>query len=271
MNNSNMLNNSVIIDKRADGVALVIINKPARRNALDPHLMDDLTDAFQTLDDDNEVKVIILKGQGDHFSSGGDLKAIEPGPRPIEEKRKMLRRYARTIQAIQNMDKPVIAMVKGYAVGGGMSLALACDLILASEDARFSCNFLKVGIVPEMGAMLFLPQALGLYRAKDLWFTGRIVEAAEARAMGFVNQVFPSEEIEAATISLAQELALLPSVSLRITKRIANATVNHMLNTILDCEAQSSPFCSESDDHKAYVESFRHKKKASENISDPTA
>jgi len=257
----NMTDSTVIIDKKTDGVAFVIINKPARRNAIDPNLMDNLTDALLTLDNDDEVKVIILKGQGDHFSSGGDLKARKPGPCPIEEKRKMLRKHGRTIQTIQNMEKPVIAMVKGYAVGGGMSLALACDLIFASEDAKFSCNFLKVGIVPEMGAMLFLPQTIGLYRAKELWFTGRIVGAAEACEMGFVNRVFSSEEIEAATISFAKEIALVPSVALRITKRISNSTINNMLNTILDSEAQSSPFCSETDDHKAYVESFRNKKK----------
>lgn len=260
-NDINIPDSTVIIDKNSDGVALVVINKPARRNAIDPDLMDNLTAALQFLDNDEEVKVIILKGQGDHFSSGGDLKARKAGPCLVEEKRKLLRKHGRTIQTIQNMDKPVIAMVKGYAVGGGMSLALACDLIFASEDARFSCNFLKVGLVPEMGAMLFLPQTIGLYRAKELWFTGRMVGAAEACEMGFVNRVYPSTEIEAATISFAREIALAPSVSMRITKRISNSIIHHMLNTVLDCEAQSSPFCSETDDHKAYVESFRQKKK----------
>ncbi len=265
MTESNLKNNitdrNLIIDQKADGVALIILNKPARRNAIDPDLMDNLTNTLLNLDNDDEVKVIILQGQGDHFSSGGDLKAREPGPYPVEEKRKMLRKYGRTIQTIQNMDKPVIAMVKGYAMGGGMSLALACDLIFASEDAKFSCNFLKVGLVPEMGAMLFLPQIIGLYRAKELWFTGRTVGAAEACAMGLVNRVFPSSEIEAAAIAFAREIAAVPSVSLRITKRISNSVINHMLNTVLDCEAQSSPFCSETDDHKAYVDSFRNKRK----------
>jgi Enoyl-CoA hydratase/carnithine racemase len=258
---NNLTDSNVIIDKKTDGVTAVIINKPSRRNAIDPDLMDNLTDAFQTLDNDDEVKVIILKGQGDHFSSGGDLKARPPGRYPVEAKRKMLRKYARTVQTIQNMDKPVIAMVKGYAVGGGMSLALACDLIFASEDAKFSCNFLKVGIIPEMGAMLFLPQTIGLYRAKELWFTGRIVVAAEAYKMGFVNRVFASEVIEAATISFAKEIASVPAASLRITKRISNSIINSMLNPLMDAEAQSSPFCSETDDHKAYMESFRNEKK----------
>lgn len=256
-----MTERNILIEKQKDGIAYIVISKPQRRNAIDASMMDDLTDALESLESDDEVKVIILKGQGNHFSSGGDLKAAPVGGYSIEGSRAALRKFCRVVQTIQQMDKPVIAMVKGYAVGGGMSLALACDLIFAAESARFSSNFLRVGITPEMGAMLFMPMTMGLYRAKELWFTGRMVTADEAREMGFVNKVFPDDTIEESTLAFAKELAQMPAMPVRITKRITNSIINNMLMAVLEAELQSTPFCTQTEEHKALISAFVNKSK----------
>jgi 2-(1,2-epoxy-1,2-dihydrophenyl)acetyl-CoA isomerase len=256
-----MSDNTVVVDKQDDGIAYIILNKPKRRNAIDAMMMDCLVSSLVELDGDADVKIIILKGEGDHFCSGGDLKAGPETGYTIEESRASLRKYCKAVQTIQEIEKPVIAQVRGYAVGGGMSLALACDLIFASESAKFSSNFLHVGIIPEMGAMLLMPLAIGLYRAKELWFTARVVGANEAREMGFVNRVFTDEEIDRATQAFAVETAKVPALSLRITKRITNSIMLTMLNTVLDAESQASPFCSQTKEHKELISAFVNKKK----------
>ena len=256
-----MMEHTVYVEKQDNGIATLVLNKPQRRNAIDPGMMEQLAGMLESLDQDEAVKVIILKGKGEHFCSGGDLKAGAGTTPSIENSRAALKKYCRVVQIIQQMEKPVIALVRGYAVGGGMSLALACDVIMASESAKFSSNFLRVGIVPEMGALLFLPQTIGLYRAKELWFTGRVVEAREAWQMGFVNHVFPDAEIEEATLSLAQGMAAMPSLPMKITKRITNSTINQLLNAVMEAELQSSPFCAQTEEHKAYKAALRSNKK----------
>ncbi|MGE4268409.1 MAG: enoyl-CoA hydratase/isomerase family protein [Deferribacterales bacterium] len=246
---------------RKDGcIGYVVLNKAERRNAIDPDMMDVMTDCFNSLEADTDVKVVILSAEGDHFCSGGDLKAA-PGGHTIESSHHALRKYGKTVMTIQNMEKPVIAAVKGYAVGGGMSLALACDIIFAAESAKFSCNFLKVGICPEMGAMMFMPQLIGMQRSKELWYTGRIVSGEEAYVMGFVNKVVPDPELEKETLGFANGIATVPSMSLAITKRIANSTYHRDLVNILDTETLSTPFCSQTKEHKALVEAFLNRKK----------
>lgn len=125
----------------------------------------------------------------------------------IDERRAMLSRYNRVVKTILTMEKPVLSVVRGYAVGGGMSLALCCDIIFAAEDAKFYGNFVKAGIVPEMGAMMILPQLIGLNRAKELWFTGETVDGKRACELGFVNHAYPSESLDEEVYAFARTLA----------------------------------------------------------------
>jgi 2-(1,2-epoxy-1,2-dihydrophenyl)acetyl-CoA isomerase len=251
----------VLVDKQNDGIATIILNKPQRRNAIDPAMMDELVEHLLKLDNDDEVKVVILKGQGDHFCAGGDLKAGAEAGNTVEISRSSLKKYGRAVQSMQQMDKPIIAMVKGYAIGGGMSLALACDIIFASEDAKFSSNFLSVGITPEMGAMLLMPLTIGLYRSKELWFTAKKISAQEAYGMGFVNRVLPKAEIEEATQAFAQEVAKMPALPVRITKRITNSLNASMFNAVIDAESQATPFCTQTEEFKERIAAFVNKKK----------
>jgi 2-(1,2-epoxy-1,2-dihydrophenyl)acetyl-CoA isomerase len=255
----------LIIEKRKDKVAVIGINKPQRKNAIDADMMNCLADTLLMLDTDDEVCVVVLKGQGENFSAGGDLKADKlPG---IENARARLRKYSRAIQVIQQMEKPVIAMVDGYALGGGLSLALACDVVFASTRAKFGANFLKIGLIPDMGALFLFPLRVGLGKAKELWFSADIIEAQEARELGIVNRLADISELERETFAFAGMVAQLPPMSVRITKRLSNTCASNLLNTILEMEAQTVPFWIETAEHKACVRAFVNHSNSKSKIS----
>lgn len=247
----------VYIEYREEGIAFLVINKPQKKNALSGPMMDLLTGALTQLNEDDAVRVIILKGEGENFSAGGDL--TQGGPSGIEHTRKLLKRYMRTIHTVQQIGKPVIAMVDGWAVGGAMSLALACDIILVSDRVKFTSNFLKVGIIPEMGAMMFMPQLMGPYRAKELWFTGRVVGAQEAYQMGFANRIFSPEQLEDETIAFAKEVASVSAMSVQLTKGITNGTMSQMLSLVMEAESTASPFCTQTDEFSEIMARFKKK------------
>ncbi|WP_019240273.1 MULTISPECIES: enoyl-CoA hydratase/isomerase family protein [Bacillus] len=249
----------IYTDIREKGIAFLVINKPQRKNAIDRVMMDMLSDQLNALDANPDVKVIILKGEGENFTAGGDLKQAGPEGFTIEETRFTLKKYNRTIRTIQDISKPVIAMVDGYAVGGGMALALACDMIYVSDRVKFTANFVKVGIIPEMGTMMFLPQLMGPYRAKELMFTGRFVEAEEAYKLGIANKVFPAEELEQGTLAFAQEIAALSNTSIQLIKNITNATMSTMLDSVLEAESTASPFCTQTVAYKETAAKFNKK------------
>lgn len=141
----------VYLERITDTVAAIVLNKPERRNAIDLEMMQELDALLHEADEDSSIRVVLLKGAGEHFCSGADLKAAPEGGYTIDQKRDTLTKYNRVVKTILSMEKPVVSVVRGYAVGGGMSLALACDIVFVSEDAKLFGNFVKAGIVPEMG------------------------------------------------------------------------------------------------------------------------
>ncbi|NLI91283.1 MAG: enoyl-CoA hydratase/isomerase family protein [Peptococcaceae bacterium] len=246
----------VYVEKRDDGIAFLVMNKPQKKNAINGSMMDLLSNFLLELNEDDSVRVIILKGEGENFSAGGDLSQGGPGGSTVDQSRKLLKRYIRTIHTIQQIGKPVIAMVDGWAAGGAMSMALACDIIFVSERAKFTSNFLKVGIIPEMGAMMFMPQLMGPYRAKELWFTGRVVGAEEAYKMGFANRILPAEQLEEGTLAFAKEVAAVSAMSIQITKSITNSTMGPMLDLVMEAESTASPFCTQTAEFKEIAAKF---------------
>lgn len=251
----------IICNKYSDSIVEMILNKPERRNALDADMMDELNARLLSADADNDIRVVIIKGSGEHFCSGADLKMAPEGGYSIDERRAMLSRYNRVVKTILTMEKPVLSVVRGYAGGGGMSLALCCDIIFAAEDAMFYGNFVKAGIVPEMGAMMILPQLIGLNRAKELWFTGETVDGKRACELGFVNHAYPSESLDEEVYAFARTLAGMPKIAMGITKRVTNSTVLAGLDALLECEQQASPFCGSTEEFKKRREAFLNKKK----------
>lgn len=253
------MDKEIYTKQNSDGIAFAVINKPQRKNAISGIMMEELSQVLWELDGDERVRVIILRGEGDNFSAGGDLKQAGPEGLTIEASRKLLQKYIRCVKTIQEIGTPVIAMVDGYAVGGAMSLALACDLICVSERVKFVPNFVQVGIIPEMGSMLFLPQLLGPQRAKELFFTGRTIGAEEGYALGFVNRIFPAAELEEGTIALAREIAAQSSVSVQITKKIINSTMGPLLDLVTGAELTASPFCTQTVEYKERLARFTKK------------
>lgn len=240
-------------------VGSIVLNQPAKKNAISAVMMDKLVESLHQFEQDDEIKVIVLRGEGETFCAGGDLD--QPGPRPMtaEFSRQSLRRYIRATKEIRSTSKPVIACVRGYAVGGAVSLMLASDLVCISENARIIPNFCKIGLIPEMGLMSTLPAVVGPQKAKEILFFGQRLSAADCLRLGLANRVFPEESFEEEAKAFALSVAELPNLSLRITKGIMNSTLDTQMAAVMEAESIGSPFCSQGEEFKTISAKFQKK------------
>lgn len=246
----------VYAERAGGGIEVLYLNQPRKKNALSGDMMGKLDALLRAADDANDVRVVVLRGAGQDFSSGGDLNqgpALEPGP---EGARKTLRRYLSVVRTMRTIAKPVVAMVDGYAVGGAFALACASDLVCASDRALFVPAFCQIGIIPEMGMMKLLPDLVGPQRAKELLFFGGKIPAQQLQAWGLVNRVFPAATLEEETLAFARELAAMPDASIQITKNIMNALADSSLEACLEAESTASPFCTTTKAYAATMEKF---------------
>jgi 2-(1,2-epoxy-1,2-dihydrophenyl)acetyl-CoA isomerase len=241
-------------------VAVVQMNRGERRNALEQQLREDLFTCFQSLSQHEEVKVIILTGTSNAFCAGGDLNELRHGL-TVSHARKYIHHANKIILAIREVEKPVIAAVSGSAIGAGFSMALACDLLVASKDARFGQAFVHVGAVPDMGSNYFAPRLLGLQRAKELAFTGRILTGQDLFQMGVVNVLASCEELEKVALDLADRIAQGPPLALGLIKRLLNMSWHCTLEEMLELEAQSQAACFQSQDHREGIAAFYENRK----------
>jgi 2-(1,2-epoxy-1,2-dihydrophenyl)acetyl-CoA isomerase len=248
----------------ADHVATITLNRPTVYNAFNDALTTELHEALKTAERDADVRVVVITGEGKAFSSGqdlGDLKAkYVPGHVPhLGEDLK--RRYDPIITRITSMDKPVIAAVNGVAAGAGCSLALACDLRVASEHASFIEVFINVGLIPDSGSTWFLPRLVGLGKAMELCCTGDKVGAEEALRLGLVNAVVPAAELMSATMTLAGRLANLPGRGIALTKHLLRRSFERDLKAQLEAEAFAQETAGMTADHTEGVVAFIEKRK----------
>lgn len=244
---------TVYAEAPREGVQVMYLNQLRKKNAISAEMMDGLVDLLVRADEDDEVRVVVLRGAGENFSSGGDLGQSDAGENTPERARRTLRRYLRAVRTVRRVSKPVIAMVDGYAVGGAFALVLASDLVCASDRAVFVPAFCQIGIIPEMGLMKYLPELVGAQRAKEIIFLGERLGSDELHGLGLVNRVFPAEELEGGTRELASRLASMPDVSIQITKNIMNSLADDNLDVLLEAEATASPFCTTT---KAYAKAM---------------
>lgn len=248
----------------SDHVATITLNRPDVLNAFNNQLTADLSDALKTAGKDPEVRVVVITGAGRAFSSGQDLSDLKekyvPGYVP-ELGVDLRKRYNPIIKRIREMHKPVIAAVNGVAAGAGCSLALACDMRIASEDAAFIEVFINVGLIPDSGSTYTLPRLVGLGKAMELCMTGEKIDAAEAHRIGLVNRVVPADELPDATAKLAGKLAKLPGKGLALTKRLLNASLDNDLNEQLEMEAFMQETAGKTADHIEGVSAFLEKRK----------
>jgi 2-(1,2-epoxy-1,2-dihydrophenyl)acetyl-CoA isomerase len=245
---------------KQNGVATLTLDRPEKHNAMSDEMWNALDAHLADVAADEKVRAVILTGAGRAFSSGGDV-AIMGKADTIASRTRAKSRH-RVITALYNLEKPVIAAARGPVYGVGISLALACDLIIASETARFSLAFKNVGLVPDGGAIFFLTQYLGIGRAKELVYTARPLSAHEAHAMGLVMQVVPDERLEAEAAALAGEMAQSATYALALAKKMFQSMAAPTLETLLETEALALGIARLSDDHEEGVRAFREKRPA---------
>jgi 2-(1,2-epoxy-1,2-dihydrophenyl)acetyl-CoA isomerase len=242
-----MAQDTLYAEQRESGILTLVLNQPRKKNAISAQMMDLLGDQLRAADGDQQVRVVVLRGAGENFSSGGDLGQIPPDQASIETSRATLRHYLAAVQLLRRMAKPVIAMVDGYAVGGAFSLMLACDLVCVSERVKVVPAFCQIGIVPEMGLAKFLPALVGDKIAKEILFTNRVLGADDLLGWRLVNRVFAPEELESGTYALARQIADMPPLSIQLTKGMLNSAIDVGLDAVLEAETTASPFCTQTD------------------------
>ena len=242
-----------------DAVAIVTLDRPEKLNALTVEMREALGTAFENAARDSAVRAVLLQASGKAFCASGDVSKM--GAFTPASGRDLLKLAHRMVRNLANIEKPVVAAVRGAVAGIGWSMALACDVIIASETARFSQVFRNVGLVPDGGAVYFLTQHLGLLRAKDLVYSGRRIDAAEALSLSLVNQVVADDELDARAWEEASALAQGPTFALGIAKKMFKLMYQPDLETLLDAEAWAQGLALLSDDHREGVQAFFGKRK----------
>ena len=248
---------SILVMKQ-DGIATVTLNRADKLNALSEEMYHGIAEHCTALDADDGVRAIILTGAGRAFCAGGDVGSM--GGYDVVSGRKRSQKHKRTVVNLYNVEKPVIAAVRGPAAGIGFSLALACDLIIASETAYFLAAFKKVGIPPDGGAVFLLTQHLGIARAKEIAYTARRLPAQEALAMGMVMKVVPDDRLEAEALALAQDLASSATYALRLAKRMFHSMYVPTLEMLLEMENLAISGARLTHDHQEGVAAFKEKR-----------
>lgn len=245
--------------ERHDAVAHLVLARPDRLNALTPDMMEQLGEATLELQQDAGVRAVLLRGEGRAFCAGADVGTMTGFD--VVSGRARIHRAHRVISGLANLDKPVIAAVRGATVGVGWSFAMACDLLLASDNARFGQVFKKIGLAPDGAAAYFLIQAIGAPRARELMMSARMVEAAEALQLGLINEVVPDAQLESRAAALADELAESATFALAMGKRLFRGAVQPSLEAFLELESQVQNLVLQSADHKEGAAAFREKRK----------
>jgi 2-(1,2-epoxy-1,2-dihydrophenyl)acetyl-CoA isomerase len=250
------------VDLTVDGaVATIVLNRPEKLNALTVEMRESLAEMFVRLRFDDAVRAIVVAGAGRAFCSGADVDRMAGRAEDLRAGRERMQRGAHTfIRALHAIEKPVIAAVRGPAVGIGWSLALACDLVVAAKSARFSQIFRRIGLAPDGGAIWFLTRRIGMAKAKELVFSARFVEAEEALALGLVNHVVEDDELEARTAALAADLAAAPTFALGLAKKLFHAAVGPSLEEYLEIESLVQPQLHHTQDNAEGVAAFREKR-----------
>ena len=255
-----------ILFEKTGGLATIALNRPEVLNAFNGRMHEELHDALDSSAADEEVRCVVLRGEGRGFSAGADLKSEdlsrEDGEAP--DLGEYLRRtYGQTIRKITAMEKPIVGALHGPVYGAGVGIALACDLRLAAESAKFSVAFIKIGLMPDAGVSFFLPRVVGLGRAMEMSMLGEVVDAGEAYRIGLVNKVVPEETFEEETRVLSGRLAAQPTRALGRIKQSLHASFESDLETALEREAEGQTLCGYTQDHREGVAAFFEKREPS--------
>lgn len=246
--------------EKNNSIATLTLDRPDRLNAMTDGMWDALYEHIQAIAADDEIRAVILKGEGRAFCSGGDVGNMARSD--IISGRARSQKRHRTIIALYNLDKPVIAATRGAVYGIGCALALACDLIVASDTTKFSMSFKKVGVVPDGGAIFFMVQRLGMAQAKEMVYTARPIAADEAGSLGLVSRVVADAGLEAAALALATEIAESATHALALAKKMFQAMAVPTLEQLCEMETLASGIVRLTHDHREGVAAFKEKRPA---------
>lgn len=242
------------------GVATITLNRPDVYNALNDEITYELQDALKAVSKDAQARVVVLTGEGKAFCSGQDLKAASG-----DQKRSFLqslhKRYNPIISAMRNLPKPIVCRLNGVAAGAGCSLALACDVIVAAEEATLIEVFINIGLVPDSGSSYFLPRTVGMNKAFELCSMGNRVKASEAVTIGLINKSVPANELDSAVKFYTDYFAKAPTKSIGLIKKMLNKSATSSLEEMLEYEAYCQEIAGTSADYKEGVTAFLEKRK----------
>ncbi|MBN4046779.1 enoyl-CoA hydratase [bacterium AH-315-P07] len=252
--------------KIENGIATLTMNRPEARNALSDEMRSGLADTFHELELDNSVRCVVLRGEGDHFMAGGDVKSFAKFQDQTPEETQI--QFTKRIHDLhlimfpmRRMPKPIIASVRGAAAGAGVSMALACDLVICSDDAFFTLAYCNIGTSPDGSSTFQLPRTVGIKKAMEITLLGDRFKAQEAKDMGLVNWVVPGAELEAETTKLATRLANGPTYTYGQAKQLLYKSNETAFEAQLQAEAEAFAKCAARKDFKEGVTAFVEKRK----------
>lgn len=255
------MNLETVVYAKSDGIGTITLNRPERLNAVTPQLCADLKQTLDGIETDDEVRCVILTGAGRAFSAGGDMQTIkEFQTMDPPASRRRLQWSTRLIQQLYMLEKVTIARVNGDAIGGGASLVLACDFVVAAKNARFGFVFSNIGIIPDLGCMYFLPRIVGLRMAKKLVFEGNLFSAEDAFNMGIVSEVAAPENLDDTVKKLAEKMSSRPGNSLGMMKHIMQKGMEMDLASLIDREVEAQSLFWKTHDHKEGLQAFIEKR-----------
>lgn len=253
---------TILVDKK-NKIARVTLNRPSALNALDDQMGEELNLALKEIEKDPEMRCVVITGAGRAFSAGEDVSGLKEryaGKNHPSLGDHLRKKYHPIIMRIRNMEKPVIARINGVAAGSGASIALACDIRIASDEAGLKQAFIGVGLVPDSGSSYFLTRTLGAGRALELIMTGRTLGAKEAETLGLVNRVVSASELDKTVDEMAAKLANGPTKAIGLSKRVVNQVSRLELSDALEYEAMNQDIAGKTNDHLEAVRAFLEKR-----------
>jgi 2-(1,2-epoxy-1,2-dihydrophenyl)acetyl-CoA isomerase len=250
-----------LLVERADGVVRLTLNRPDKKNAITKAMWGGLADVFHEVAANRADRVLVITGAGDGFCSGADLLKAEIPP-SAGARLEYMRGLSRAAQALHDLAKPTVAAVNGVAAGAGCNLALGCDLVIASDRARFSEIFVQRGLSIDFGGSWLLPRRVGLHRAKELALLAEVIDAAEAERIGLVNRVVAHDQFGQAIDAITDRLLQMAPVALAQTKRLLDQSSSRSMAEALDAEGAAQVVNFATDDSIEAVRAFKEKRKA---------
>ena len=248
---------SIDLEKRG-AVAVMTFNRPDKRNAMSYDMRLQMERAVIEVRDDPAIRALVVTGAGDKaFCAGGDISSFDMGPLEMRDR---LKQQHRTTLSLFYLEKPIVVAVNGLAVGVGFNIALLGDVIFAAEHAKFSQIYSQVGIVPDGGGLWLLAQSVGLHKAKELILTAEMIDAAQAKALGFVREVFPKDRLLDEAMAFAEKLADGPTRALGLDKALLHRGLGIDFDSFLELESVAEVYVMQSEDHKEAIDAFMNKR-----------